>query len=191
MRARSEAPARSIVKLTLVDLHRRALPLPDNYVRKAGSEANTRETETYSLRLMLTIAGTVLGANMLDLVGAGSTVILIGIVLSALLSAFFTGGGPPMRRVASALVLTLIATTLTIAFILSVVVSERGAGLTAILTGIILAGLLSAFFTGEGPPMKRVEYASADELSPITPSSAWRAPTSPPVSATWRDGGMA
>src|SRR5947208_16092302 len=70
---------------------------------------------TYSWRLGLTTAATVLGAIVPGVIGAGPTATLIGTTLAGLMGAFFTGERPPTRtRALVALLLTLGAVSLTV-----------------------------------------------------------------------------
>jgi hypothetical protein len=81
---------------------------------EAGRKTRRRQAERYSWRLVLTIAGSVLGALVPGLVGTGPIATLVATILVALFSAIFTGEGPATRpKVLAALVLTLVAVILT------------------------------------------------------------------------------
>lgn len=85
-------------------------------VSDAGlSKTSLREVEKRSWRLILTTAGTTLGAAVPGFVGATPTATLIGTILVGLLSALLTDLGAPTRaKAVAALLLTLVAATLTI-----------------------------------------------------------------------------
>ncbi|MCA1709132.1 MAG: hypothetical protein LC808_39970 [Actinobacteria bacterium] len=84
-------------------------------VSKVEGETRLRRAKRYSWRLLLTIAGSVLGTVVPGLVGAGPIATLIGAILVALFSAFFTSEGPVTRAKAlTASTLTLIAVILTV-----------------------------------------------------------------------------
>lgn len=78
-------------------------------------KTSLRQVERRSWHLVLTTAGTVLGTVVPGVVGAGPIATLIGAVLAGLFSAFLAGEGAPMRaKAVIALLLTLVAVTLTI-----------------------------------------------------------------------------
>lgn len=82
---------------------------------KVGSDTRLRHVEQYVWRLAVTVAGAVLGAVVPGLIGKGPYAILIGTILTALLTAVFTGEGPPTRAKAIiAVLLTTVAVILTV-----------------------------------------------------------------------------